>query len=97
MTPRPNAVRIGLFAVIGLGLLVAALVSVWGGRSDGARTEPAVMHFSGSVYGLQVGSPVVFRGVRLGQRAGHGLCARKRLRFAVPVVAALNREPAFMT
>lgn len=32
MTPRPNAARIGLFAVIGLGLLVAALVSVWGGR-----------------------------------------------------------------
>lgn len=90
MTPRPNAARIGLFAVIGLGLLVAALVSVWGGRLM-ARTELAVMHFSGSVYGLQVGSPVVFRGVRLGSVQSIGV-VHEGGRFDVPVVAALDRD-----
>ncbi len=90
MTPRPNAARIGLFAVVGLGLLVAALVTVWGGRLM-SRTEAAVMHFSGSVYGLQVGSPVVFRGVRLGSVQSIGV-VHEDGRFAVPVVAALDRD-----
>lgn len=90
MTPRPNAARIGLFAVLGLGLLVAALVSVWGGRLM-TSTEAAVMHFTGSVYGLQVGSPVVFRGVRLGNVQSIGV-VHEGGRFAVPVVVSLNRE-----
>lgn len=90
MTPRPNAARIGLFAVLGLGLLVAALVSVWGGRLM-TRTEAAVLHFTGSVYGLQVGSPVVFRGVRLGNVKSIGV-VHEAGRFAVPVVVALDRE-----
>ena len=64
MTPRPNAARIGLFAIGALTVLVFAVALVFGGKVF-MRSERAVMHFSGSVYGLQVGSPVVFRGVRL--------------------------------
>ncbi len=90
MTPRPSAVRIGLFALVGGALLVAALVVVLGGQLF-ARTEPAVMHFSGSVYGLQVGSPVVFRGVRIGSVQSIGV-VHDGEQFRVPVVAALDRD-----
>ena len=88
MTPRPNAARIGLFALGGLALLVAAVVVVFGGRLF-ASTEQAVMHFRGSVYGLQIGSPVVFRGVRLGSvRSVDVVYAQGR--FTVPVEVELD-------
>ncbi len=88
MTPRPNAARIGLFALGGLALLVAAVVVVFGGLLF-AATEQAVMHFRGSVYGLQVGSPVVFRGVRLGSVRSVGVVYAQG-RFDVPVVVELD-------
>ena len=89
MTPRPNAARIGLFAVGGLLLLGAALAVVLGSRFL-TPTDKAVMHFSGSVYGLQVGSPVVFRGVRLGSIKSIGL-VQEAGRLTAPVVAELDR------
>ena len=89
MTPRPNAARIGLFAVGGLLLLGGALTLVLGSRFL-APTDQAVMHFGGSVYGLQVGSPVVFRGVRLGSIKSIGL-VQEAGRLMVPVVAELDR------
>jgi paraquat-inducible protein B len=92
MTPRPNAARIGLFTLGGLALLVAAVVVVFGGRLF-AATEQAVMHFKGSVYGLQVGSPVVFRGVRLGSVRSVGVVYAQG-RFAVPV--AVELDPALI-
>ena len=88
MTPRPNAARIGLFALGGLALLIAAVVVVFGGRLF-AATEQAVMHFRGSVYGLQAGSPVVFRGVRLGSVRSVGVVYTQG-RFAVPVEVELD-------
>lgn len=89
MTPRPNALRIGLFAVLGAALLAAAIVAVLGVQLFKAG-DRVVMHFSGSVYGLQVGAPVVFRGVRLGAVRSIGV-AQVNGRFAVPVVAELDR------
>ena len=90
MTPRPNAARIGLFALGGAALLVAAVVGVFGGRLF-APTEQAVLHFRGSVYGLQVGSPVVFRGVRLGGVRSVGVVYDQG-RFEVPVVVEVDRR-----
>jgi paraquat-inducible protein B len=90
MTPRPNAARVGLFTLGGLALLFVAVVVVFGGRLF-AQTERAVLHFSGSVYGLQVGAAVVFRGVRLGSVKSIGIVLDGD-QFAVPVVVELDRE-----
>jgi paraquat-inducible protein B len=93
MTPHaagPNTTRIGLFALGGLALLVAAIVAIFGSGLF-AQQEQAVLHFRGSVYGLQVGSPVVFRGVRLGGVKSVGVVYGEG-RFSVPVVVQLDRH-----
>jgi paraquat-inducible protein B len=89
MTPRPNATRIGLFAIGGLLLLGAAIVAIFGTGLFSDK-ERAVLHFRGSVYGLQVGSPVVFRGVRLGGVRSVGVVYEQG-NFSVPVVVELDQ------
>jgi len=84
-----SAFRIGVFTVLGLALLVTAVVAVFGARLF-TSTERAVMHFSGSIYGLQLGSPVVFRGVRVGSVRSMKVSS-ERGRFSVPVEADLDR------
>jgi paraquat-inducible protein B len=88
---QAQALRIGLFTLGALVLLVAAVAVIIGGRLF-APSEAVVMHFNGSVRGLDVGAPVVLRGVRVGsvrsislQRQGQGL--------SVPVVAELALPP----
>lgn len=92
MTPRPHALRIGLFAIGGLALLVMAIASVFGGRLF-ADSERAVLHFNGSIYGLQIGAPVVFRGVRMGGVVSIGLVNDAQgAGFQIPVVVELDSE-----
>lgn len=90
MSRRAHALRVGLFALGGLGLLLAAVIAVFGGTVF-ARPERAVMHFDGSVYGLQVGAPVVFRGVRLGKVVSVGVVHNASTgAFSVPVLAEVD-------
>lgn len=92
MSRRGNATLIGAFVVVGLGLLLALVILIGGGRLF-ARKEHVVMHFSGSIYGLQVGAPVVFRGVRLGSVTSIGVVYdRARDDFSIPVRADLEPE-----
>src|SRR3990167_6102707 len=62
---RPAAWRVGFFALAGLALVALAVVLLGGNWF--AASERGVMRFDRSVYGLQVGAPVVLRGVRVGQ------------------------------
>jgi len=91
---RPAAVRVGLFALAALGVLVAAVLLASGRWF--APTEKVQMRFEGSVFGLQVGAPVVLRGVRVGQVSTIGLAMTNaqgaRQGLAVPVVAELDRS-----
>lgn len=59
------AFRVGLFAIVGVAVLALALMIV-GGRWL-AATERGQLRYTSSIYGLQDGAPVVFRGVRIGQ------------------------------
>jgi len=85
-------VLIGAFVLAALVLLVAAVLATSGGRLF-ARKDAVVMHFRGSIFGLQVGAPVVFRGVRLGSVTSIGLAYDAgQDRFSIPVVAELDRD-----
>jgi paraquat-inducible protein B len=89
---KANATLIGAFAVFGIVLVVAAVIAAGGGKLF-ARKERVVMHFSGSIYGLAVGAPVVFRGVRLGNVSSIGLVYDKtKDEFIIPVMAELEPD-----
>ena len=66
MSKPANPKLIGAFVLGAIALIVAGIVVLGGGKLFQRRT-PVVMFFQGSVTGLSVGSPVNFRGVRVGQ------------------------------
>jgi len=65
MSKSANKTLVGAFVIGALALAVIAVI-VFGSGKLFADKETMVMYFSGSVKGLNVGSPVVFRGVRIG-------------------------------
>ena len=65
MSKPVNKTMIGLFVVGAIALVVAA-IGVLGSGKLFKESIPYVMVFEGSVKGLNVGSPVVFRGVKIG-------------------------------
>ena len=65
MSKPANKTMIGIFVVAAIGLVVVAIVLLGSGKFF--KDKPKfVMYFEGSVKGLTVGSPVVFRGVKIG-------------------------------
>jgi len=65
MSKKVNKTVIGLFVVGALVLLMAAVV-VFGSGVLFKRTNKFVLYFDGSVKGLAIGAPVMFRGVSIG-------------------------------
>jgi phospholipid/cholesterol/gamma-HCH transport system substrate-binding protein len=66
MSKKANKSLIGAF-VLGAVALVVAGVVLFGSGKFFRKTYKFVMFFQGSVKGLNVGSPVMFRGVKVGQ------------------------------
>lgn len=63
---QTNRWKLGLFVTIGVFLTIASLM--WLGISQlQRRTTPAFFYFAESVNGLEIGSPVKFRGVEIGR------------------------------
>lgn len=87
-----NPTLIGAFVVGGLALLAVAVIATAGNRLF-ARKERVVMHFSGSVYGLREGAPVVFRGVEVGNVTSIRVAYDQRSgQYQIPVEADLNGQ-----
>ena len=57
---------IGAF-VVGAIIFMVAGVLLFGGGNSSRRRQPYVLFFDSSVEGLNVGAPVIFRGVQVGQ------------------------------
>jgi phospholipid/cholesterol/gamma-HCH transport system substrate-binding protein len=66
MSKPANKTMIGAFVLIAVVLAVAAIVVLGSGKFF-KETTSWVAFFEGSVKGLNVGSPVVFRGVKVGE------------------------------
>ena len=69
MAQRTNHWKLGLFVVTGLAIGLAAIVALGLHRLN-RDAYPVVTYFDESVQGLDVGSPVKFRGVTLGTVSG---------------------------
>jgi len=65
MSKKANKTVIGMFVVGSLVLLMVAIV-VFGSGDLFKRTNKFVLYFDGSVKGLAIGAPVMFRGVSIG-------------------------------
>ena len=68
----PSATLIGIF-VLGALSLTAAAILFFGSGAVFKQRFTAVSYFPGSVAGLQIGAPVTFRGVRVGQVKSIGI------------------------
>jgi paraquat-inducible protein B len=65
MSKKGNKTIIGIFVLGAVALVIAAILILGSGKFF-KQTHTYVMVFDGSVKGLNVGSPVVFRGVKIG-------------------------------
>jgi ABC-type transporter Mla subunit MlaD len=66
VSARPNSFKIGLFVLVGIGLLIAGLFA-FGARSYFQKRRIFETYVPGVVHGLSVGSPVTLRGVAIGK------------------------------
>src|SRR5512143_1986566 len=65
MSKKANKTLIGAFVVGAIALIIAGVV-IFGSGKLFAPVRKFVMVFAGSVKGLNVGSAVIFRGVKIG-------------------------------
>jgi paraquat-inducible protein B len=90
---RANPFVIGAFVVGAIAILAVALIALPGRHWFSKQPERVVMFFSGSVFGLQKGAPIVFRGVRIGDVTDISLhYDDKTDSFAIPVLAELDAD-----
>jgi paraquat-inducible protein B len=92
MSKQANKKAIGAFVVVALALAVAAIV-VFGSGKFFVKSEQYVAFFQGSVKGLRVGAPVVFRGVKIGEVTKIMIYADRHDRsFEIPVILEIEPE-----
>ncbi|MEJ2033338.1 MAG: MlaD family protein [Deltaproteobacteria bacterium] len=90
MSKKANKTLIGIF-VLGAGALLFVAILVFGSGKFFEKRPTYVLFFEGSLKGLNVGSPVAFRGIRVGEVTSIDvLLDRKRGKILIPVYIELN-------
>ncbi|MDC8785882.1 MlaD family protein [Roseateles koreensis] len=92
MSKPANPTLIGAFVIIGCVMgFIAVMLLARGSLFQ--KPERAVMYFEGSVYGLQIGAPVVFMGVKVGQVSSIGISVSPETKkFVIPVVVEFSAD-----
>ena len=97
MGKKANKTAIGGFVVGALALIVVGVL-VFGSGKFLTKTQTYVMYFEGSVKGLNVGAPLVFRGVKIGAVTNILLVANTDdLSFRIPVFVEVERKHFTLT
>lgn len=92
MSKQANKKAIGAFVVAALALAVVAIV-VFGSGKFFVKRDQYVAFFQGSVKGLRVGAPVVFRGVKVGEVTRMIILADRHDRsYKIPVILEVEPE-----
>ena len=92
MSKQANKTVIGIFVVVAIALVVAAVLILGSGKFF-KQTLKAVCYFEGSVGGLNIGAPVVFRGVRIGSVTDVILnIESSKLIFTIPVYIEIEPD-----
>ena len=94
MSKPANKTLIGIFVLGAIALLVVAIVLLGSGKFFG-KMYVAVCYFEGSVGGLNIGAPVVFRGVKVGSVKDVILrFDTENLAFQIPVYIEIDTRTA---
>jgi paraquat-inducible protein B len=92
MSKQANKTVIGIFVVVAIALVVLAVLILGSGKFF-KQTLKAVCYFEGSVGGLNIGAPVVFRGVRIGSVTDVILTVdSSKLMFTIPVYIEIEPD-----
>ena len=92
MSKQANKTVIGIFVVGAIALAIAAVLVLGSGKFF-KHTLSAVCYFEGSVGGLNIGAPVVFRGVRIGSVTNVLLrLETTKLIFVIPVYIEIEPD-----
>lgn len=92
MSTKVNKTAIGAFVLGAIALLVAAVLVLGAGKFF-TRTHTFITYFEGSVKGLNVGSPVMFRGVKVGEVTEISILVDPATRrLIIPVIIKLEPE-----
>lgn len=92
MSKKVNKTAIGLFVLCGVFLLILAVL-IFGSGSLFRHTYKYVLFFDGSLKGLSVGSPVTFRGVKIGSVKKIGLVYNENTKdIAIPVSIEIEQR-----
>ena len=89
MSKKANKTLIGVFVVTAVVMLTAAVIILGSGKFFTEKHE-YIAFFEGSVKGLRVGAPVMFRGVRIGEVNDLTLYYKyQKSNFIIPVMITL--------
>lgn len=92
MNKHSDKALVGAF-VVGAVILIVAAVLMFGSGSFFREKNVFILQFSGSVKGLNVGSPVVLRGVKIGTVRDIRIHAASQDRaFSIPVFIEISKE-----
>jgi paraquat-inducible protein B len=92
MSKQANKTAIGVFVVGAVVLAVAAII-VFGSGKFFVKKEFFVAYFPGSVKGLRIGAPVVFRGVKIGEVTQMRIYSnRKDMSVEIPVIFKVDPD-----
>lgn len=93
MRRKPNNKLIGLFILCGVALFFATVGMFVSDKMMREGDRLVVMYFSESIKGLDVGSPVVFKGVAIGKVAKIDIITDLQdFDFSIPVYVSFNEK-----
>ncbi|MCQ2740714.1 MAG: MlaD family protein, partial [Alphaproteobacteria bacterium] len=93
MPKQPNRKRIGIFLFIGIVSFLIVFGYTFQNKLFHNKGAEVVMYFDESIKGLNVGSPVVLKGVKVGEVTKIRVNADiKNLTFSIPVYARMQTK-----
>ena len=93
MKKEPNKKRIAMFMILGLLIISAIILKSVADNFFTHRTNLAVMYFNESIKGLNIGSPVVFKGVQVGKVVDIKIITNpETLEFNIPVYVRFAKD-----
>ncbi len=96
MIKKPNTKLIGLFTIVSISVFFIIIASFLSSKIFELKEDQMVMFFNESIKGLNVGSPVAFRGVEIGRVSKIDLIPDKNDKgFTIPVFVEINKNQNF--